>query len=120
MYSTRSRIRWFAAIATLPALQLKLTGGDNRGVPGGTNATDGLLVLERTLGPGALAPNQIVVDTGSPGGALAPDVRAAEVVPAGLARQPQRGFQGRRRRVFQQFRAQPPARRKDVVCGHCS
>jgi len=62
----------------LPALQLKLTPGDNRGVAGGTNATDGLLVLERTLGPGALAPHQIVVDTGRPGGALAPAVLAAE------------------------------------------
>ena len=61
-----------------PALQLKLTSGDNRGVPGGTNATDGLFVLERTLGPGALAPNQIVVATGRPGGALAAPVLAAE------------------------------------------
>jgi RND superfamily putative drug exporter len=47
-------------------------------VPHGTSATDGLFVLERTLGPGALAPNQIVVDTGRPGGALAPAVVAAE------------------------------------------
>jgi RND superfamily putative drug exporter len=62
-----------------PVLQLKLTGGDNRGTPGGTNATDGLLVLERTLGAGALAPHQIVVDTGRPGGALAPAVQAAEL-----------------------------------------
>jgi len=61
-----------------PALGLKLTAGDNRGVPGGTNSTEGLFVLERTLGPGALAPNQIVVDTGYPGGALAPSVVAAE------------------------------------------
>ncbi len=63
----------------VPALQLSLTAGDNRGIPAGTNATDGLLVLERTLGPGALAPNQIVIDTGRPGGVLAPSVRAAEV-----------------------------------------
>jgi uncharacterized membrane protein YdfJ with MMPL/SSD domain len=62
----------------LPALGLHLTSGDNRGVPGGTNATEGLFVLERTLGPGALAPNQIVVDTGSPGGALKPGIVAAQ------------------------------------------
>jgi RND superfamily putative drug exporter len=62
----------------LPALQLHLTSGDNRGLPGGTNATQGLFVLERTLGPGALAPNQIVIDTGRPGGALAPGVLAAQ------------------------------------------
>jgi RND superfamily putative drug exporter len=65
------------ALAT-PALQLALTPGDNRGFPHGTESTDGLFVLERTLGPGALAPNQILVDTGHPGGALAPSVRAAE------------------------------------------
>jgi RND superfamily putative drug exporter len=62
----------------LPALQLKVTGGDNRGTPAGTNATDGLLLLERTLGPGSLAPQQIVIDTGRPGGALAADVVAAQ------------------------------------------
>jgi len=61
-----------------PVLQLKLTGGDNRGTPGGTEATDGLLLLERTLGAGALAPNQIVVDSGRPGGALAANVQAAQ------------------------------------------
>jgi uncharacterized membrane protein YdfJ with MMPL/SSD domain len=47
-------------------------------VPHGTSATDGLYVLERTLGPGALAPNQIVVDTGAPGGALRPGIVAAQ------------------------------------------
>ncbi len=62
-----------------PALHLAVTGGDNRGVPGGTEATDGLFVLERTLGPGSLAPQQIVVDTGRPGGALATNVTAAEL-----------------------------------------
>jgi RND superfamily putative drug exporter len=62
-----------------PALHLRVTGGDNRGVPRGTNATDGLYVLEGTLGPGALAPQQIVVDTGRPGGALAAPVVAAEL-----------------------------------------
>src|SRR5829696_3579790 len=62
----------------LPALQLHLTGGDNRGVPLTTESTKGLKLLEDSLGPGALAPNQIVVDTGTPGGALAPDTVAAE------------------------------------------
>src|SRR5512132_1926602 len=62
----------------LPALQLHLTGGDNRGVPLTTESTKGLKLLEDSLGPGALAPNQIVVDTGTPGGAFAPDTVAAE------------------------------------------
>ncbi|MEN3285107.1 MAG: putative drug exporter of the superfamily, partial [Solirubrobacteraceae bacterium] len=40
----------------LAATGLHLTAGDNRGVPLTTEATRGLAVLERTLGPGALAP----------------------------------------------------------------
>ncbi|HEX8156062.1 MAG TPA: MMPL family transporter, partial [Solirubrobacteraceae bacterium] len=58
----------------IPALDLRLTGGDNRGVPLTTESTQGLALLQRTLGPGALGPNQIVIDTKRPGGALAPDV----------------------------------------------
>jgi RND superfamily putative drug exporter len=61
-----------------PALGLKLTGGDNRGIPLTTEATRGLALLQRTIGPGALAPHQIVVDTGRPGGALRPETVAAE------------------------------------------
>ncbi|MEA2265308.1 MAG: putative drug exporter of the superfamily [Solirubrobacteraceae bacterium] len=62
----------------IPALQLHLTGGDNRGVPLGTEATEGLSLLERTLGPGALAPNQIVVDTNVAGGGLRASTVAGE------------------------------------------
>ena len=62
----------------LAATGLQLTGGDNRGIPITTEAARGLKVLENTLGPGALAPHQIVVDTGRPGGAYAPDVVAAQ------------------------------------------
>src|SRR5205085_2071814 len=59
-----------------PAIALRLTGGDNRGVPLTTEATRGLHVLETTLGPGALAPHQIVVDTHRRGGEAA--TRAAQ------------------------------------------
>jgi uncharacterized membrane protein YdfJ with MMPL/SSD domain len=52
-----------------PATDLKLTGGDNRGVPLTTESTKGLALLEKTLGAGALSPNQIVVDTGRRDGA---------------------------------------------------
>src|SRR4051794_23181981 len=62
----------------LPAVGLKTTGGDNRGVPLTTESTRGLHVLETTLGPGALAPHQLVVDTGKPGGAKDPQIVAAE------------------------------------------
>ena len=74
----------------VPALSLALTGGDNRGVPLTTESTRGLHVLQTTLGPGALAPHQIVVDTGRAGGASDPAVRAAEVrLVAGLRRDPE-------------------------------
>jgi putative drug exporter of the RND superfamily len=80
----RRPVLWFAAAGglmvalALPALGLALTGGDNRGVPLTTEATRGLHVLETTLGPGALAPHQVVVDTHKPGGASDPAVIAAE------------------------------------------
>jgi uncharacterized membrane protein YdfJ with MMPL/SSD domain len=62
----------------LPALGLHLTSGDNRGVPLTKESTHGFALLRSSLGPGALAPNQIVGDTGRPGGAYAPAVIAAE------------------------------------------
>jgi putative drug exporter of the RND superfamily len=62
----------------IPAFGLKVTGGDNRGTPLTTEATRGLHVLETTLGAGALAPHEIVVDTHRPGGALTPAVAAAQ------------------------------------------
>jgi RND superfamily putative drug exporter len=62
----------------LPGTELSLTGGDNRGTPLNTEASRGLKVLEDTLGPGALAPNQLVVDTGRPGGAFTPQAVAAQ------------------------------------------
>jgi RND superfamily putative drug exporter len=65
-------------LLALPALGLKLTGGDNRGVPLTTESTRGLHVLETTLGPGALAPHQIVVDTHRAGGAGDPAIVAAQ------------------------------------------
>jgi RND superfamily putative drug exporter len=61
-----------------PALGMHLTGGDNRGVPKTTEATRGLAVLDATLGPGALAPNQIIVDTRRPGGAWSAGALAAQ------------------------------------------
>src|SRR3954453_16176915 len=57
------------ALLIYPATQLELTGGDNRGVPKVVESTQGLAILEDSLGPGTLAPNQVVVDTGRAGGA---------------------------------------------------
>jgi uncharacterized membrane protein YdfJ with MMPL/SSD domain len=80
----RRPVLWFCAAAglmvalALPALGLALTGGDNRGVPLTTEATRGMHVLQTTLGPGALAPHQLVVDTHRAGGASGPAVVAAQ------------------------------------------
>jgi RND superfamily putative drug exporter len=62
-----------------PVTRLAVTGGDNRGTETlGVEATDGLVVLERTLGSGALAPNQIVVDSGRRDGAWSAGSLAAQ------------------------------------------
>src|SRR5262249_51625301 len=90
----RRPVLWFCAagglmvLLALPAIRLHVTGGDNRGVPLTTEATRGLHVLETTLGPGALAPRQVVVDTGRPGGAAA-TVAAQRRLVALLRRDPQ-------------------------------
>jgi putative drug exporter of the RND superfamily len=61
------------------ATGLQVTGGsDSNGIPKTQESTRGLAVLEKTIGPGALAPNQIVIDTHRPGGAYTPAVEAAE------------------------------------------
>ena len=80
----RRPVAWFCTagglmlVLALPALSLALTAGDNRGVPLTTESTRGLHVLETRLGPGALAPHQVVVDTQRSGGAHDPAVLAAE------------------------------------------
>jgi RND superfamily putative drug exporter len=80
----RRPVLWFCAAGglmvalALPAIGLELTGGDNRGVPLTTEATRGMSVLQRTLGPGALAPHQLIVDTHRAGGATDPEVAAAQ------------------------------------------
>jgi uncharacterized membrane protein YdfJ with MMPL/SSD domain len=89
----RRPVLWFCASGgimvalALPALNLHLTGGDNRGVPLTTESTRGLHVLETTLGPGVLAPHQVVVDTHRRGGAAA-TVAAQRRLVAELRRDP--------------------------------
>ena len=63
----------------IPALQMHLTGGEaGGGPPRGTQATDGLYVLKSTIGPGPLAPHQVVIETGAPGGAYSRATVTAE------------------------------------------
>jgi RND superfamily putative drug exporter len=68
----------FLIALALAATGMHLTAGDNRGVPLTTESTRGLAILQRTLGPGALAPHQVVVDTHETGGAYDPAVVAAQ------------------------------------------
>jgi uncharacterized membrane protein YdfJ with MMPL/SSD domain len=80
----RRPLLWFAVASGLMlslasvGLGLALTGGDNRGVPLTTESTRGLHLLQTTLGPGALAPHQLVVDTHRVGGASDPEIVAAQ------------------------------------------
>jgi RND superfamily putative drug exporter len=75
-----------AAMAT----RIDLTSGDNRGVPTTTESTKGLALLAGTLGPGALSPNIILVDTGRPGGVWSPaSVRSQRRLAAELKDDPE-------------------------------
>jgi RND superfamily putative drug exporter len=60
-----------------PVLDLELGPGSNRGIPQSLEAVRGLDVLSAAVGEGALAPTEIVVDTGRGGGAEDPQVQAA-------------------------------------------
>jgi RND superfamily putative drug exporter len=65
-----------AALA-VPAVWLALTPGSSLGVPRYPPAIRGFDVLRYAIGPGAVAPTQIVVDAGAPGGARTPAVSRA-------------------------------------------
>src|ERR687898_636263 len=59
-----------------PLLTLQLGPGSNEGIPRDLEAVQGLNVLAEAVGEGALAPTDIVIDTGRAGGAADGDVRA--------------------------------------------
>jgi len=56
-------------LAAAPVTKLQLTPGSNTGVPQNLEAIRGLNVLTSAVGAGAIAPSDIVVDTGRAGGA---------------------------------------------------
>jgi RND superfamily putative drug exporter len=62
--------------AASPVLQLELTPGSNEGIPQNLEAVRGLNTLTAAVGEGAIAPTDIVVDTGRAGGADNDQVRA--------------------------------------------
>ena len=63
--------------ATAPVLGLELTPGSVSGTPQSPESIRGFNVLREAVGPGALAPTQIVVDAGAPGRMREPEARAA-------------------------------------------
>jgi RND superfamily putative drug exporter len=58
-----------------PILSMDLTPGSNTGVPQSIEAVRGLNVLAAAVGDGAIAPTEIVIDTGRAGGASDPQFR---------------------------------------------
>jgi uncharacterized membrane protein YdfJ with MMPL/SSD domain len=61
----------------IPVAWLQLTPGATAGIPQYPQSVRGLNVLQAALGPGAIAPSQVLVDTGRPGGVDTADVQAA-------------------------------------------
>ena len=71
--------------AAVPAYALSLTPGSARGIPRFPQSVRGYDLLTAAVGPGALSPAQIVLDTGRIGGARAADVeRAVQRLAVGL------------------------------------
>jgi putative drug exporter of the RND superfamily len=71
-----------AAVAVLvafaiPLAWIQLTPGATAGIPQDPQSVRGLNVLEDALGPGAVAPAQVLVDAGSAGRARDPSVQTA-------------------------------------------
>ena len=67
----------FLLLLAAPILVLEVGPGSNEGIPRHLEAVQGYDVLAAAVGAGATAPTNIVVDTGVPGGAGAPAVRAS-------------------------------------------
>jgi uncharacterized membrane protein YdfJ with MMPL/SSD domain len=63
--------------AAVPVYDLQLTPGSAQGIPQTPQSVRGLNVLRKAVGPGALSPTQIVIDTGTPGAVRSPAVRSA-------------------------------------------
>ncbi|GIU93567.1 MAG: membrane protein [Gaiellaceae bacterium] len=60
-----------------PVLTIELGPGSNEGVPERLESIQGLRALSAVVGDGALAPTEVVVDTGAAGGADTAEVRRA-------------------------------------------
>jgi len=65
------------APAAAAATTLEVTPGSIAAIPGRSESVRGFELLRKRLGPGIVAPTQVVIDTGRPGGARTPALRAA-------------------------------------------
>jgi putative drug exporter of the RND superfamily len=63
--------------AGVPVFALHLTPGSAEGIPRFPQAVRGFDLLKDSIGPGAISPTQVVVDSGHAGGVRAPEVQAA-------------------------------------------
>jgi uncharacterized membrane protein YdfJ with MMPL/SSD domain len=63
--------------AAAPVLDLELTPGSTEGTPQYPESIRGFNVLRDAVGPGALAPTNLLVDSGAPGGVKRPEVQEA-------------------------------------------
>jgi RND superfamily putative drug exporter len=61
----------------IPTFWISMTPGSNKGLPQQSEAVQGMLRLERSVGEGTLAPSQIIVDAGKPDGIWQPAELAA-------------------------------------------
>jgi uncharacterized membrane protein YdfJ with MMPL/SSD domain len=61
----------------VPVFALHLTPGSAEGIPTFPQSVRGFDLLKGTIGPGAISPTQVVVDSGRAGGVRALDVQAA-------------------------------------------
>jgi uncharacterized membrane protein YdfJ with MMPL/SSD domain len=76
--------------AAIPVFALKLTPGSAFGIPQHPQAVRGFNILREAVGPGALSPTQIVVDTGEPGRAKGSAVQTSiESLAAKLRKDPE-------------------------------
>ncbi len=63
--------------AAIPVYALQLTPGSAQGIPQTPQSVRGLNVLRDAVGPGALSPTQIVIDSGKTSGVRSPGIQAA-------------------------------------------
>jgi putative drug exporter of the RND superfamily len=65
------------AAAAVPAFWIQVTPGSTFGIPRSPQSVRGFDLLRRAVGPGAVAPTQVLVDAGPGGSVLAAPVQAA-------------------------------------------